>query len=113
MPDWSVKIVPAPQPTPAAPAAFQPDLIGSNPGDPLKVQDGDMVTWNNTTNAAHWPWRVSDGSNSPGQLCDPVPANASSRPSFAVNLPKGGTISYCCKYHPQEIGSVVVVPVGS
>ena len=56
--DWSVKIVPAANPTPTAPAAFQPDLMGSKPGDPLKVLDDDLVTWNNTTAQEHWPWQT-------------------------------------------------------
>ena len=35
MPDWSIKIVPAENPTTDVPAAFVPDLSGAQPGTPL------------------------------------------------------------------------------
>ena len=127
MPDWSIKIVPAANPTPDAPAAFQPDLIGSNPGDPLNVQDDDIVTWNNTTGDAHWPWQTDQNyvpfSDNTVQgdptlnLSNPVPAGKSSRPSYNVLIPNAasnppsGTIYYCCKYHLQERGMLLVTAV--
>jgi hypothetical protein len=119
--DWSVKIVPAANPTPTAPAAFQPDLMGSKPGDPLKVLDDDLVTWNNTTAQEHWPWQTDanyapvpenptthDPQDPTLKLSNPIKPNSSSRPSYDVLKPGGGTIYYCCKYHPQERGTIVV-----
>ena len=51
MPDWSIKIIPS-----AHGAAFVPDLHGAQPGDPLRTQQDDLVTWNNTTRDSHQPW---------------------------------------------------------
>jgi hypothetical protein len=124
MPDWVIKIVAAANPTPDAPAAFQPDLIGSNPGDPLKVQDDDIVTWNNTTGDAHWPWQTDQNyvpfsddkvQNDPKlNLSNPIQPGKPSRPSYNVLIPNAdkkppsGTIYYCCKYHLQERGKLLV-----
>jgi hypothetical protein len=127
MPDWSIKIVPAQNPAPDAPAAFQPDLFASKPCDPLRVQDDDIVTWNNTTGDAHWPWQTDQNfvpfSDAKVQadptlnLSNPIQPGKSSRPSYSVLMPnpaaKSGTIYYCCKYHPKECGTIVVTAVPS
>jgi plastocyanin len=129
MPDWSIKIVPAAHPTPQAPAAFVPDLIGKKPGDSLSAQVDDLVTWNNTTNDAHWPWPADHNGNplpdaqvstaNGNYLSDRIPAHKSSRPSYDVQLPPSpsatvppqGTLLYCCKLHPQERGTIVVTGI--
>lgn len=117
MPDWSIKIVPNLGGPPDAPAAFVPDLIGARPGDPLQAQVADLVSWNNTTGEAHWPWPtdasgvllpVNEGD--PGYLSDEIPPNT---PSDAYSLPQAGTIYYCCKYHPAQRGQIVVSAVGT
>jgi hypothetical protein len=54
VPDWSIRIVPVNPSHPAGPAEFEPQ--GESPGRPLEAWVGDTVTWNNTTDAAHWPW---------------------------------------------------------
>ena len=59
MPDWSIKIVPAENPTTDVPAAFVPDLSGAQPGTPLTAQVDDIVTWNNTTNAVPTSFAVN------------------------------------------------------
>jgi hypothetical protein len=118
MPDWSIKIVPAASQIAGAPAAFVPDLKGAKPGDPLAVQADDLVTWNNTTNEAHWPWptdsnytplpdnQVSGGAGN--YLSNEIPAGKSSRPSYDVVFPTSvTTIYYCCKLHPKERGTMV------
>jgi hypothetical protein len=122
MPDWSIKIVPA-TPAPAgAAAAFVPDLKGAKPGQPLVAQVDDLVTWNNTTNDAHWPW-PTDQNFTPlpdaqvsiangNYLSNQIPAGGSSRPSYDAVMPKtGSTIFYCCKLHPQERGTITVNPI--
>jgi hypothetical protein len=112
MPDWSIKIVPNPAATADAPATFVPDLIGSGPGTPLQARIDDDVSWNNTTDQAHWPWPTDAvgtllpvSSGDPAYLSDPIPPNT---PSDAYSFPKATTIYYCCKYHHGERGQIVV-----
>jgi hypothetical protein len=53
MPDWSIKIMPVDPAKPTGSARFDsPDQL---PGTPLIAQDGDLVTWNNSTNTEHQP----------------------------------------------------------
>jgi hypothetical protein len=119
MPDWSIKIVPASK---TQPAAFVPDLHGAQPGDPLKTQVDDIVTWNNTTNEPHWPWPTDANFNplpdsqvprgSPNYLSDKILPGGSSRPSYVMVAPAtGNTIFYCCKLHPTMHGTIAVSAV--
>ena len=118
MPDWSIKIVPA-KGKPGVFARFKPDLKKAKPGQPLKVVQGDLVSWNNTTDKEHWPWPVASA-NAPPQ--DPTPDGNvlvsavikpdSSSPAYNVGAPAGTTIFYCCKCHPEERGQLVVVAFG-
>lgn len=113
MADWSIKIVPA---SSGGGAAFAPDIQGYGPGDPLPVQQDDLVTWNNTTNETHQPWPTDSSYNplseaevlprgSANYLSDPIPAGQSSRPSYDAALPDGNpqawTVYYFCKLHPD------------
>jgi hypothetical protein len=41
---WSIKIVSA-----GGTVRFDPDVFGIDPGQPLKAQEGDLVSWNNQT----------------------------------------------------------------
>jgi len=124
MPDWSIKIVPSPT---GGGAAFQPDLHGARPGDPLRTMQDDLVTWNNTTGQTHQPWpatpewspfpkdQVQRGT--PNYLSDPIPAGQSSRPSYDVAQPTDTTpppttwtVYYVCALHPSvasERGTIV------
>jgi hypothetical protein len=113
MPDWSIKIVPTGSGTGAA---FQPDVPGSNPGDPLSAQQGDLVSWNNTTDQAHQAWQtdanyqpLSDAwvSEHPELgMGDSIPSGRSSSPAYDVSWPSAlappqtWTIYYFCKLHP-------------
>lgn len=119
MPDWSIKIVPAAN---GKPAAFVPDLMGAQPGGILIAQVDDIVTWNNTTSEAFWPWPTEGGkplsddqvsTKFGNYLCDKIPAGASSTPYF--NLIAIGTaaytITYCCKLHPTITGAITVNPI--
>jgi hypothetical protein len=123
MPDWSIKIVPAAEPTKDVPAVFVPDLIGAQPGTPLEAQVDDIVTWNNTTNEDHRPWPVDyNGNPLPDDqvssvygnyLSNIIHAGMSSRPSYNVpNVPfSGTTINYCCKLYPKMLGQIKVTTI--
>ena len=125
MPDWSIRIVPAQNPTTDVPAAFVPDLSGAQPGTPLTAQVDDIVTWNNTTNEDHWPWPVDyNGNPLPDAqvstqfgnfFSEKVAAGMSSRPSYNVpSVPfSGTTINYCCKLHPKMLGQIRVTLIPS
>jgi len=114
MPDWSIKIVPA---NSGSGAAFQPDLNGYEPGDPLIAQQDDLVSWNNTTGDTHQPWPTDSNYNplsdadvlprgGPNYLSDPIPGGQSSRPSYDVAqpgttpAPSSWIVYYYCKLHP-------------
>jgi len=121
MPVWSIKIVATPS---GQPAAFQPDLPGAKPGDPLNVLSGDLVTWNNTTDETYQPWPTDSSGNllqeepngpvgprgSANYLSDPIPGNAASRPSWnVVQIISGqNTIYYCIKTLPQVRGTIEI-----
>lgn len=114
MPDWSIKIVT----NSSGKAAFVPDLKGAKPGSPLKAQQDDLVTWNNTTTQTHQPWptdanykplpasQVTRGSAL--YMSDPIPPGQSSRPDYDVAqpsttpAPQKWTVYYYCKKHPGE-----------
>ena len=118
MPDWSIKIVPV-KGQPNVSAQFQPDIDGSKPGQPLKVVQGDLVSWNNTTDQPHWPWMVASQNAPP---VNPPPggpvmvvkqiAPDSSSSAYNIVATQGTTIFYCCKLHPAERGQMVVVGFG-
>ena len=121
MPVWSIKIVPSTTGLANEPAAFVPDLPGAEAGAPLKVLTGDLVTWNNTTDETYQPWPTDAqgkllGNPPVGQrgtanyLSDPIPGNASSRPSWsAVQIISGqNTIYYCIKDFPDVKGTIVI-----
>ncbi len=114
--DWSIKITP---PTSGNLAVFTPDLIGAQPGQPLQTENMDIVSWNNRTSEAHWPWPLgSDGQPLSGEdakvqglyLCDEIPEWESSSPGYVTTAPAKGstTINYICRIHPKETGSIVV-----
>jgi hypothetical protein len=112
MSEQLIRIVPSKDPTKKG-ASF-------NPGT-LSAQQNDLVVWNNTTNETHQPWPVvsndipitpgsvnPDGSEnlpSANYLCDPIPPDSSSRPSFVI-VPQAGnppwTINYFCASHPER-----------
>jgi plastocyanin len=115
MPDWSIKIVPSPS---GEGAAFQPDLHEAKPGDPLRVMQDDLVTWNNTTGQTHQPWPASVEwspfpldqvqRGGPNYLSDPIPAGESSQPAYdaaqpadTTPPPQRWTVYYVCKLHPN------------
>lgn len=117
--DWAIDIIPS---TSGSGAAFRPKLVPpANPGDPLKAQAGDIVSWGNRTTDTHQPWPtvgnapngppvpVPVSGNPPGLLCDPIPPDQSSSPQFVVTSTAGAQINYCCRFHPSERGQILVV----
>ncbi len=54
MPDRSIKIVPVNPADPKGSASFAPQ--GGHPGGTQEAWEGDDITWNNSTDAEHWPW---------------------------------------------------------
>jgi hypothetical protein len=119
MPDWSVMIVPA-SGTLGVNAAFQPDIDGAKPGQPLRVVQFDIVSWNNTTDKDRWPWLLSGPDAAPvdpppgGQFLTSAPIKPnSSSPAYNVTQTTGTTIFYCDKLNPAVRGQMVVVPFGT
>ncbi len=126
MPDWSIKFVPAQNPTPDVHADFQLDAPGAKRNVPINVFTGDNVSWNNTTQENHWPWLfdIVDPQNSdptqraqpqPGQpqpLAGPALSPRTSTSFYPVSSEDGSFIYFCCLLHPKEFGCIVVVPPG-
>lgn len=103
MPDWSVKIE-------GKPATFTPDVDGTPRGQPLKVVQGDLVSWNNTTGDPHFP--VPDDPKTFGAFIQqPIAPNTSST-AYNIISATGTTISYHCQLHPNERGRMIVVNFG-
>ncbi|MEA2240104.1 MAG: hypothetical protein QOC81_4828 [Thermoanaerobaculia bacterium] len=126
--DWSITIVSLD----SGGAAFQPDLMGAQPGDPLQAGNADLISWNNRTSNEHQPWAADDqyqplpesqimkvdSNGNPGNyLSDPIPPWQPSTPAYttyiATNLAGYAftdttTIYYVCKNHPDEHGQIIV-----
>ena len=113
--DWSIKITPAAS---GSDAVFTPDLLGVQPGDPLQAGTADIISWNNRTADAHWPWAIDpttdkpfateqDAKNAGLYLSDEIPPWESSSPGFVTGS-SATTIAYVCKIHEQEHGSIIV-----
>jgi hypothetical protein len=47
--------------------------------------------------------------NPPGYMSDPIPPDQSSSPQFVVTGTAGAQINYCCRFHPNERGQILVV----
>jgi len=65
-----------------------------------------LITWNNTTSETHQP-ELSDKSFA----TDPILPGQSSRPDYYITAEAPAKISYCCKLHPTECGTIAVVGV--
>ena len=82
---YAIRIVPVNSSDPAGPAEFEPQ--GERPGRPLEAWVGDTVTWNNTTDAAHWPW----------------PTEANYQP---LNVQRGD-LGYMSQINPADFGNSI------
>jgi FtsP/CotA-like multicopper oxidase with cupredoxin domain/plastocyanin len=101
MPDFSIKIVPG---GPGV-AAFQPDLPGANPGDPLSVPPSALVSWNNQSADPH---QLVTDDVTPYTSNEILPQYTSETDYLA---PAAGTVTYHCTKHEGEIGTIVVQAV--
>jgi plastocyanin len=101
------------------PAHFNPDVFGTDPGQPLKAQLGDLVSWNNQTGRAHQIELTDQDGNPVRELTDKIAKHTSSFPGYVTQaadirptsapLPQTGTIYYQCSIHPEEKGQITVV----
>ena len=96
---WSIKIVPA-----GDGVRFDPDVFGIEPGQPLKAQEGDLVSWNNETSASQVVSVVKAGTQDKSFETKPIDKFMSSSPGYVIqttdvdtnNPPPGaeGTVRY-------------------
>jgi hypothetical protein len=120
MPDWSIKIVPSTTGQAGVLAEFVGDVLPTPPAGRFEVQQGDLVSWNNTTGEPHWPWPLSSQNAAPAIPLPPGSpvlvsgsiASRSSSDDYNVAAKTGTTIWYCCRLHPAERACLVVVPFG-
>jgi hypothetical protein len=112
MPDYLVNIVASE----SGDAEFVPAFRGAGQGQPLEVNQEDLVSWYNQTNDAHQPWQTDSGYNPLAQspLVDAVPAGQPSN-TYPCTQPGGSpqvwTVYYYCNRHPdnpKERGSIIV-----
>lgn len=114
--DWSIKIVPY-----EGSAGFEPDVPDGQVGQPLQAQNGDLISWNNRTGDAHWPWAIDPDTGQPYPsveaaqaasmyLSDEIPAWQSSSPAFLTVAPASGctNLDYICHLHPTEKGQIQI-----
>lgn len=102
------------------PAKFNPDVFGTGPGEPLKAQLGDLVSWNNQTNDTHQIAVVKADGTTISFTTEKIASFKSSTPGYvtaSADVVPGptGTISYHCTLHldqnkkPIENGKITVV----
>ena len=109
---WSIMIK-------GCPAGFDPDVYGTDPGQPLKAQIGDLVSWNNQTGEAHQICLTDEAGNPIRELTDRIAEFTSSFPGYVTQqadispsvsgASATGTIYYQCSIHPDEKGQITVV----
>jgi hypothetical protein len=115
MPDWSIKFVPAKVQKPGVLADFVLDNPGDPPG-PFNVFQADNVSWDNATQDDHWPAVYAPGAGPPAGV--PVPIGDQLEPgdssdTYSIPAPAGSTILFCCKLHPNEVGTFKVIAPGT
>jgi len=103
---WSVTIN-------GKPATFDPDVFGTDPGNPLKAQIGDLVCWNNQTAEDH-QLAVIDGTGKTTFTTELIAAGKPSFPGYVTtktDQDANGTINYKCTVagHEGENGQITVV----
>ena len=92
------------------PASFDPDVFGTDPGQPVKARIGDVVCWNNQTMDPHQiEVKKSDGTAS--FTTKVIGAYGSSKPGYVTQSTdvNAGTINYICTRHENESGKITVV----
>jgi len=96
---WSIKIVPGT----GGNAQFDPDVFGIDPGQPLKAQTDDVVSWDNQTNNLH---QITIGGS---PITEIIPPWDSSTPGYVIQQTAPATIVYGCSKHSGESGTIDVV----
>jgi hypothetical protein len=93
---WSIEINAAEGGT----VSFKPDVPFAEDNQPLGVDKGDNVTWNNQTDQTQTLQLISPaGVVLPG----PIPAGQVSDPIFNVSQSAGTTIAYSCRGQEHSI----------
>lgn len=87
------------------PASFDPDVYGTEPGQPLKAQVGDLVCWNNQTMDVH---QIAIQSATPFTT-KVIGAYGSSQPGYCIQSGDPKTLTYNCTKHSNETGTITVV----
>jgi hypothetical protein len=83
-----------------SPASFDPDVFGTDPGQPLKAQIGDLICWNNQTTAQH---RIEVGGKTVFTTKE-IEAYKPSSPGYVIQNDDPKTISYHCTLHKDQDG---------
>ena len=71
---------------------------------------GDIVSWNNTTDQEHWP-APDDMATHGSFMAEPIKPDSASI-AYNVIATAGKTITYRCLLHPDEKGQIEVVNFG-
>lgn len=80
---WSINIVPSPEGV-----QFNPDVYECPPGAPLQAQEGDLVSWNNQTDAPH---QIDIG----GEKFEVQPWRSTT--AYLIQTAAPATIQYTCE----------------
>jgi hypothetical protein len=116
---WNIKISPGKTPNTVV---FQPNLLGARPGDPLNVDFGDNITWNNTTKQDLVLTVVSINpmpNPNPGNVFQliKIPREDVSRPIYNVGVGQPPapqtTITYSCVTPSQNQHKIIVGITGA
>jgi len=104
---WSITISGNP------PATFTPDVYSESPNPPtaLQAQNGDVISWNNTTSDEHQLVETDQGGTTTGtQITNVIEPGTSSTPGFVPDVDNPpATIYYKCTMHANELGSIDIV----
>jgi hypothetical protein len=98
---WTIKITSS---------GFEVDAFGQS-GSTLNCQNGDVVSWNNTTGQPQTPIQTdSTFTTQQGPLCDEIPAGKSSTPGYVPDIDTTpGMIYYVLKSNTNQHGILNVV----
>jgi plastocyanin len=105
---WSVQINGKP------PASFDPDVFGTNSGQPLKAEIGDLVSWNNRSKEDH-QIAVTNPQGTVVFTTEVIKYSLSSFPGYVIQQAdaSAGTVYYYCTLHlkdkkPTERGMITL-----
>lgn len=98
MPNWTIRIVR----DEAGKVSFQES--------PLHALRGDLISWRNEDDTAHWPAELTDdGVPDPQSFMElQIPSGGMSDSAYSPPT-SGVCIRYCCVLHPEETGEIEVL----